>query len=434
VTPAVGILALLLSASRPPLAVVSTAERLPLPPGVTRVEARPFDRTLVLHGSRAATAQAARRLARASRICPGVALVDGAVVLRCPTERVRAQLDLSRDPAALDLFRLTIPPWRAGEEPPPLVPFDVEALGLGPCPGATPAARGECAFARGDAAAARRHFEEATAAGYSPLASLRLGDLALQADDLDEAVAHWRRARGEAPWARLAEARLCEADPRCLDSDQLDAIFDASAVVFPLRADVVLRRERLRALSGGVVAAARTLARETERGGACERAHAWCRHVLATALTRPGTEGAEALAIYLDTPGHDEGPDALALARAAAGQAAAAGAPEWAASLLASMTGRVPAAGQAAHLARVARLFLDGGDRVRAEEIVRFAATRLSPSQLARPEWAALRRAVAPPRGARKPASGDGPDPDLEAARAALEAARLATLRKGASR
>jgi len=432
VTPAVGILALLLAATRPPLAVVVTAERLPLPPGVTRAEARPFDREIVLHGSRAAVVEAARRLAGASRICPGVAVEGTTAVLRCPTERVRAALDLSHEPAALDLFRLTVPPWREGEEPPPFVPFDTQALGLGPCPGETPAVRGECALAKGDVAAARRLFEEAIAAGFSSHASLRLGDLALQDDDLDEAAAHWRRARGEAPWTRLADARLCEVDPSCLDSDQLDPIFDASAVVFPLRADIVLRRERLRALAGGVIDAARTLARETERGGACERARPWCRHLLAVALTRPTPDGPEAVAVYLDTPGHDEGPDALSLARAAAAQAEAAGAPEWAASLLASMTARVPAAGQPAHLARVARLFLAGGDRVRAEEIVRFAGTRLSAAELARPEWAALRRAVRPRPAAQPPA--DIKDPDLEAARAALEAARLVTLQKGASR
>jgi hypothetical protein len=434
VTPAVGILALLLvAAPRPPFAVTTGAERIPLPHGVARLEASPLERKLVLHLAHGDARALARELTGRSRVCPTASASGTKVVLRCDTERVRADLDLGHDPAALTLVRLTIPPWRASEEPPPLVPFDTEALGLGACPGDAPAVRGECALAAGDRAAARRHFEEAVAAGFAPLASLRLGDLALQDDDLDAAAAHWRRARGEAPWARLADARLCEVDARCLDSDQVNAVFDAAAVVFPLRADVVLRRERLRALGGDVLGAATALAREAEKGGACERARPFCRHLLALALAEPPPRGAAAVAVYLDTPGREEGPDAVALARAAADQAAAAGAPEWGASLLAALTDRVPARDQPAHLARIARLFLDGGDRARAGEIVRFAETRLSRAVLAGREWTALRREVRAPPPA--PAAAGGADPDLEAARAAVEAARLVTLKKkGAAR
>jgi hypothetical protein len=435
VTPAVGILALLLASHRPPLAVVVGEERIPLPPGVERLEASPFERKLVLHLARGDARALARELSARSRICPAAAAAGPTVVLRCSTERVRADLDLRREPPALELFQLSIPSWRAGEEPPPLVPFDTEALGLGACPGEAPAVRGECALAAGDRAAARAHFEEALAAGFAPLASLRLGDLALQDDDLDAAAAHWRRARGEAPWARLASARLCEVDRACLDSDQVEAVFDAAAVVFPLRADVVLRRARLRALAGDIVPAAASLAREAEKGGACERARPFCRHLLALALVQPPPAGSEAIAVYLDTPGREDGRDALALARAAAAQAAAAGAPAWGASLLASFTDRVPERDQPAHLARIARLFLDAGDRARAGEIVRFAERHVPPDAFAGREWAALRREARPPPAAAAPAP-EAKDADLEAARAAIEAARLVQLtkKKGAAR
>jgi len=415
--------------------VVAGQERIPLQDGVVRLVASPFERTLVLHVARGDARALARRLSGRSRICPTASAAAGTVTLRCTSERVRADLDLSHAPAALVLIQLTIPPWRPGEEPPPYVPFDTGALGLGACPGETPAVRGECALARGDREAARRHFEEAVAAGFAPLASLRLGDLALGDDDLAGAAAHWRHARGEAPWARLADARLCEVEPRCLDSDQVDAVFDSAAVVFPLRADLVLRRARLRALAGDIVPAAASLVREADRGGACEGARPFCRHLLALALAQPQPAGAEAVAIYLDTPGREDGPDALPLARAAAAQAGAAGAPEWGASLLAALTDQVPEREQGDHLARIVRLFLDAGDRARAGEVVRFAETRLARAQLAGREWAALRRAVRAPAPAAAP-EPERNDPDLEAARAAIEAARLARLtkRKGAAR
>jgi len=55
---------------------------------------------------------------------------------------------------------------------------------------------------------------------------------------------------------------------------------------------------------------------------------------------------------------------------AAAAQAEAAGAPAFGASLLAARSGDVPSGEVAAHLLRVAGLYLAGGDRARAEEIV----------------------------------------------------------------
>jgi hypothetical protein len=435
VTSGLPIAAALALAASPPLALVVTGERVPLPEAAraARLEAQPFTRTLTVHLPRAADVTGvARRFEKASRLCPQVRRGAASVTLRCTSPNVRATLETAHaGPPTLDLRLLTVPPWRPGEEGPPLAAFDTTALGLGPCPGATPAARGECLLAEGDLAGAGAAFAEAAKAGLSPLAELRLGDLALRADEPERARGHWRRAKEAFPFGRLAGARLCELDPSCLRSDQLDALFEASAAAPSVRADLLLRRVRLRALAGDLAGAAKALAPEHEAGGACAgTARAWCRSVLALALSLPAPEGTAALATYLETPGRAEGADALALARAAAAQAEAAGAPVFAANLLASFSGRIPPSEEPSHLLRIARLYLAGGDRPRAEEVALFARDRLAPRELARPEWAAVRRTLrAPPPPAAAPSAD--PDPDLTAARAALDAARLVSLQKG---
>jgi hypothetical protein len=429
VTLAVSIAALLLAVRPPPLAFTVLSEHVPVP-GAIAMQASPFERTITVILSREVSPTTiARKLARDSHICPEVEADRSAIVFHCSTERYRASLETGGPVPRLDLQQLNVPSWRPADEGPPLAAFDTEALGLGPCPGQSPLARGECALGAGDLAAARRQFAEAIGKD-SPHAEMRLGDLALLADDPGGAVAHWRKARSEAPWSRLVAMRLCELEPGCVGSPVERSIYDPVGAPIPLRADVILRRARLAALRGEIVAAAQELAGETRLGGACRTAPAWCRHILAAALRQPVPAGTEALGIYLDTPGRLEGPDALALAEAAAGQAEAAGAPLWAANLLASLTGRVPPERQGAHLLRIAQLYVDGGDRVRADEVFRFARTRLPRPELSSAGWTAVARALRVRPSSPSPATAAA-DPDLAAARAALDTARLASLRKG---
>lgn len=427
VTPTAAILALTLS-TRPPLALTVEAERVTLPASAAgaQLEPRPFVREWVLHVPAAAAKPLARRLAGASRLCPIVKSAPGQVLLRCVTPRMRATVLRTPSGTVLDLYRLKVPPWRPEEDGPPLVPFDVAQLGLGSCPGKTAEIQGECALAAGDLETARSFFEEAARSGPAPLAELRLGDLALRDDEPDEAVAHWRRARTEAPWGRLAAARLCELEPACLASSVSEPIHDPLAAAGPLAPDLVLRRAWLRAMSGELAAAARQLVAE-EPDGACAGALTWCRHVLLAALGRPPPEGTEALGAYLDLAGRRDGPLALELLRAAALQAERAGAPVFAANLLGSATGKVRDAELEEHLNRVASLYLAGGDRARAEEIVRFAGSRLGAAALRAPAWRDIRRTLRVPRRGPAPAprGAAAPDPDLSAARAALDAARL---------
>ncbi len=74
----------------------------------------------------------------------------------------------------------------------------------------------------------------------------------------------------------------------------------------------------------------------------------------------------------------------------------------------------------------MAELYLAGADRARADEIVRYARSRLGEDAMRATSWAALRRAVrAPRRPGRAAAAAPAEDPDLASARAALAAAQL---------
>jgi tetratricopeptide (TPR) repeat protein len=433
VTSTVAILALV--ALAPPLALTRSAERVPLPVPAAELtlHIRPFERKLVLEVPARTVAALARRLKGASRLCPEVEAGASSVTLRCSTNKLRADLDLTTAEPTLDLRELTIYPWRPEEEGPPFVLLDLPGLGLSPCPGATPDARGECLLAEGRLEEALEQFAEAARGPrFSPLAALRLGDLALASDEPELAMEHWRRANHEFPFGRLVMARLCEMDPRCLKGEERKALLDASRVAEPVRHDVFIRALRLRLLEGETAAVVRALAPEMTPEGACAGSTmmAWCRRLLLDLLRTRGPDGAEALAIFLDLPGRDQGPLSAELLRAAADQAEASGAPVFAANMLAAMTGRVPEADQPAHLRRVAGLFLQGGDRARAEEIVLFARGHLDRATWRRDGWDALQRSARQPPPARPPAPPA--DPDLEAARTVVESARLLQLSQGA--
>jgi len=439
VTPVVAIVAALsVAATRPPLALTVLQERVRLPVDAVRVSSSPFERSVVVELPRSASpAAVALRLKFSSRICPDVDPGASSIVFRCTTPNVRASLSHAGGVGIVDLAQTSVPPWRPAEEGPPLAVLDPAALGLEPCPGTSQESLGECALAAGDAAGAHRHFEAAAKAGPSPLAEMRLGDLALAADDPDAAVAHWVKARNDSRLERLISIRFCELEPHCLGGESEATLYDAKAAGPGLRNEVILRRLRLRALRGDVVGAAGEAVLESRGDGACATSPRFCRHLLEVALRLPPPEGTEALGVYLETPHRLEGAEALPLARAAAAQSRAAGAPLWAANLLASLTGRVTPAEQGAHLLLVAQLYVEGGDRIRADEILRFARTRLTKAEMASPGWTGVAQALKRPGRAARAAPAvvtTSVDTDLAAARAALDSARLAALRKGAAR
>lgn len=380
-----------------------------------------------------------RALSRApSTLCPVRARgAEGAQRLVCRTHRLWARLVVAEEGVSLDVRELRGLPWRAGLDAPPR-PSYAQLLGAsGACPGATALARGECALASGRTGAAQQYFREALEAGFSPHAALRLGDLALQEDDPAAALGWYRAAGVNGPFGRMAAARTCELTGACFGKpDDERRAFDDAGLPEPLRTEAELRAARRLALAGRPAEAAQALVtrlREHGRGPACDGdAEPLCRRVALAALESGGEAGqTPGLALYgLLTPGV-RGPLALELARAAADAAAALGAPTYAATVLSFITGRLPRAELGPHLLRTARLFLDGGDRVRARVLCEYAQTRLPRATLRSRPWRSVLAEVRRREAAAEGAPGTALPPPalgpLEAeARARLEQADAA--------
>ncbi len=428
VAPAVALLTLMLpaAAASASLDLTDSVERVAIPatalPVGVRVE--PLASRVLLAGR---DPEALARIVRAAAptLCPEVGVVGNEVVLRCRTRLIGAALAPFSGGQSLEIRHLQVPPW-SGRDGMPLVPFDPRKIGLGShCPGEGNAAIAECALGTGHPERAEEPFREAVAGPHGDLAALRLGDLAARAGNLPEAASMWKRVSPGSSYGRLAGTRLCELDPACLASSRAVAIFHPDEEASPLREDLLLHQARIDAFQGRALEAAQSLATEQGPAGACSAEPVLCADVLLAALREPGPRGAQALALYLETPSRDRGPLAVELARAASDQAAAAGAPIFAANLLANTSGVVPPAALSDHLARATELYLVGGDRVRAAVLLDFARSRLASSELASPRWTRITRGASG-RASRAGAPGHpelaGAEDDLEAAKKALAA------------
>jgi hypothetical protein len=94
------------------------------------------------------------------------------------------------------------------------------------------------------------------------------------------------------------------------------------------------------------------------------------------------------------TAGLGEGPFGVEVSEAAAAAAEAAGAPAFAAAVLSSLSGKLPADELDQHLQHVTRLYLAAGDTVRAGTIVEYAAQKLPASAARSRAWTSLSRQV----------------------------------------
>ncbi len=373
----------------------------------------------VRHLPRPERAAAAWRRSR-SELCPKVRVERGALVFTCATRLLDATLEEERGARVLLLRGLVGVPWAHRS---PLVPLPLAELGEGPpCPGQTPAARGECLLAAGELDEARAAFEEGALAG-SGLAHLRLGDLAWEARQLPAAVDHYMKVPPRGPTARLAKARLCVLAGRCEPAPGGLAPFDSSG----LSADVALDL-RQQALRGHVFAGALNpaLALISEARELCQRSSALCQSVLAQGLESPVPEArAQALALYLSGLRPAGGADALELAHLAARASGALGAPAAGAQLLSSLLEEVPRPALDGHLLLTAQLYLDAKDPVRARVARDFAKAQPG-GGVDLEAWRALdRRLQAARRPARAaPSSPSPPGPALEDAQKVLQRAR----------
>jgi len=407
------------------LDLTESVEKVPLPAAAlpTSVRVEPLASRIALP-ARDATLLARHLRASAPTLCPNVTVSGNEVVLECRAREIAADLVAYPSGLTLEVRHLQVPPWK-GRDGMPIVPFDPYRLDLGShCPGEGNAAKGECALASGHTEEAEEPFREALGGPHGDLAALRLGDLAVRAGDLPGAIAMWRRVTPSSPYGRLAGARLCEVDARCLQSPRAQVLFTPGEALPPLRADLVLHQARMDAFRGLPLEAAQALATEAGPTGACSADPILCADILLAALREPGARGIQALGLYLGTPSRDRGPMAVDLACAASVQAARSGAPVFAANLLSNVAGDVPASLLSDHLARATELYLAGGDRARATVLLDFARSRLPKPELASARWTRIARGVSgrsmAPAPAPSAAELSGAEEDLKEAKKAL--------------
>jgi hypothetical protein len=388
------------------VSTVATVERILMPklrgPADVRVDA--LRATVAITAPRDLGAVAAKISSSLGELCPRWE-VDGArILLRCRTRQLEAEFVDEGGKKYLDLHELRGLPRRA-EEDQLSVFYDPARVGLGGgCPGTLAVAKGECALHEGDRAAAFKAFTTGADTEYRTLASLRLGDLFADKGDLTQAAFWWSEAGTTGPFGRLARGRLCELRGDCL-SGPTSYIFDAGEIAEPMRTELALRAARIDLYGGRTGLALRWLGdlinRGPTSGGCLTVGRTFCRRMVLAALEEDrGDGGREALELYLALPDRLVGPYALEMARAAGEKAAGLGAPVFGANLFASVAGLVADADMSAHLARAIELYLQGDDRARAQLVLDYAESRLTPKAMATPRWASVRRGLFAPTAA----------------------------------
>ncbi len=338
----------------------------------------------------------------AGSLCPQVELRGGSVLLQCQTHRLDAAISEEDGRRFLTIRQLRGLPFKPAEDGPPVFWYDPRAVGIGgPCPGTTPASRGECQLAANRLLEAAPLFKQALSTSERSFAAMRLGDLALIAGDPGTAVGWYQRCGRSGVFSRLANARLCELTGECLDHP--GEAYTVAGLPEPLRTEMELRAIRAAAFAGRLGDAASRLTERLNsplRPPACAHTPLLCRRI-ALALLREasGEQVAQSLGLYLALPGREKGPLALELGRVASERAADLGAPLFGANLLSALSALIAADDLAAHLERTTELYLAGGDRTRAAVIVDYARSKLG-RRIGSGKWPALLRELQESEGA----------------------------------
>ena len=375
-------------ANQPPefaASTTATANRILLPPGppITAVLST-FEGTLELR-----TASGAPWHAKLNLIATPCHYADPAsdeVKLRCDNGRIDARVSEVNGRRFLDLRELRGLPNTVGDEGPPRVDYPPDLFGFGSaCPGDTDAAKGECAYEKGDYAKAESLFTAALAQPESKrqVAALRLGDLALRRRDPDRALMFFVKAGDQGMWGRMASERLCELTGACFD-DAWMAEFDSAGMPDLLRDELELRRIRMEILLGRWGDAMDRLSQLIDReANICDgEIRPLCRRMTLAALRTRDCPREAALSTYLRLPEALHGALAVEMARAAAWDAGELGAPAYGAALLSATARFSSRADLLEHAREAIGLYLAADDPWRAHVIWSWATTRLTPTEI----------------------------------------------------
>jgi hypothetical protein len=371
----------------PPTGFTTAVERVTLERTAAKVQATvdPLSRTIVLTG--------ARPSAKAkSQLCPEVRTRRVDVALSCTTRRLWAQVGEDAQGLYLDVRVLRGATWTWDANAVPLQPWPFKALGIpDACPGTSDAVKAECALGEGRLFEAEELYTAALRGVDAHLARLRLGDLAMLRGDAEGALSWYSKVTSAGPVSRMAELRQCDLTGNCLGLKPpplagLPPEMELEARLHLIRQDLAIDHDRQ--------AMQHLVAQLEARRPICTRTRGFCQKAVAAAL---GSDDEETVALALSafaTAGLGEGPFGVEVSEAAAAAAEAAGAPAFAAAVLSSLSGKLPADELDQHLQHVTRLYLAAGDTVRAGTIVEYAAQKLPASAARSRAWTSLSRQV----------------------------------------
>jgi|APLak6261679142_1056127.scaffolds.fasta_scaffold00011_45 hypothetical protein len=330
---------------------------------------------------------------KAPALCPVMEKRDGAVVLRCTTRRLWAELASDKRGAFVDLRELRGLSWLDRDTHVPMHPWSLRAVGIPDvCPGTAAAARAECAFQRGDLEQATNGWVDALSGPDVTLARVRLGDLAVADGDLETALKHYSKATPIGPVGRLAQARSCELIGTCLSREESDRVANVEGMPAELARDQQLHTLRRDLFAGrDLEAMARLQALLEADATVCDGAIEFCQRLIEAGLDSRDVEARiAALSVFL-TDKVRHGPHELVLNDQAAKTARELGAPGFAATILAANTPHVPRAELSEHLLNIVRLYVAARDPVRAAVVLEYAEGKLGAATRVG-GWASARR------------------------------------------
>jgi tetratricopeptide (TPR) repeat protein len=428
---AVAVISLIVSAP-PPTGFTTAVERVALERTAAKAEARvdPLTRTIVLIGARPTPK-------RKSQLCPTAQTRRSDVVLTCTTRRLWATVGEDAQGLFLDVRTLRGVTWTWDANAVPLQPWPLKPLGIpDTCPGTTDAVKAECLLAEGRLFEAEELYSSALRGVDAHLARVRLGDLAMLRGDAETALGWYSKVTSAGPTARMAELRLCDLTGSCLGQKPptlagLPPEMELEARLHLIRQDLAIDRDRQ--------AMEQLVSQLEAKRPICQRTRGFCQKAVAAALASDDDETVSLALSAFASAGLAEGPFGVEVSQAAAAAAEAAGAPAFAASVLSSLSGRLPADELDRHLQHVARLFLAARDVVRAGTIVEYASQKLAPSAFRTRAWASLQRAATVERARPGPSAKASPTlaarlPDLTAdVELSRELARAAQVRSAAA-
>ncbi len=373
----------------PPTGFTTAVERVALERTSPTVESSvdPLMRTIRLTG-----AKIAGRLS--SQLCPTQERGHDGISLHCTTRRLWAGVAQDDKGLYLDVRALRGVTWKWEAEGVPLQAWPTKALGIpDECPGVGDAVKAECALGQGNLFEAEQLYSAALNGPDAHLARLRLGDLSMQRGDAEAAMGWYSKVVSAGPVTRIAQLRSCDLTGNCLmqkpaELRGLNGVIEVEAVVHLVRQALALNQDRL---------AMQQLSDAIDRKvPVCQSARAFCQKAIEAAFSAQDDEATTtALAIYAAT-GIGEGAGGIGVSEAAATAAEDAGAPGYAAAVLASLSGRMPREELDRHLQRVARLYLAAKDPVRAQFVIEYAEQKLSASELRSKTWSQVRKSLTP--------------------------------------